>query len=101
MLKNPGAFEKFDPHQIEWFGCHLEHNFEEIPDLVSEFEYIIKLGCKRQNAGAFEKFDPHQIEWFRYHLKHNFEEIPDLVSEFEYLIRLDHKRQNTTKIWCS
>ena len=54
MLKNPSAFEKIGPHQIEWFEHHLEHNFEEIPDLVSEFEYIIKLDCKRQNAEKSE-----------------------------------------------
>ena len=49
MLKNPGAFEKFDLHQIGWFGYHQERNFEEIPDLVSEFEHLIKLDHKRQN----------------------------------------------------
>jgi hypothetical protein len=40
----------------------------------SEFEYLMKLGCKRQNMknpGAFEKFSPHQIEWFEHHLERN------------------------------
>jgi hypothetical protein len=53
MLKNPGTFEKFDLHQIEWFKHHLEHNFEEIPDLVSGFEYLIRLDHKRQNTTKF------------------------------------------------
>ena len=67
---------------------------------MSKFEYLIKLGCKRQNPDALEKFDPHQIDWFRYHLECNFEDIPDQVSEFGYFVRLDHKRQHTTKSWC-
>ena len=61
MLKNPGAFEKIGPHQIEWFEHHLEHNFEEIPDLVSEFEHLIRLDHKRHNLDALEKFDLQKI----------------------------------------
>ena len=50
MLKNPSAYETFDPQQIGWFEHYLEHNFEEIPDLVSEFEHLIRLDHKRQNT---------------------------------------------------
>ena len=44
------------------FRYHLEHNFQKIPDLVSEFEYLIRPGKILQNPGAFGKFDLQQID---------------------------------------
>ena len=43
-------------------------NFQGNPDLASEFEYLHRLGHKRQNTveiPALCKYKPYQIEWFK------------------------------------
>lgn len=40
--------QKWQCHQIKWFGYHLKRNFEGISDLKSEFEYLYILSPKRK-----------------------------------------------------
>jgi len=75
-------------------------NFQENPAVMSEFEYQVRLGHKRQNTYKIQQFFeiwplPNGMIHISPDVK--FQENSDLVLEFEYQVRLGHKRQKPVK----
>ena len=44
------ALAKFDLQQIGWPICLQMQNSQENPNLISEFEYLLRLNCNSQNT---------------------------------------------------